>query len=120
MSDASQAAVVSAHKNVVSDLADALKELSQPWEMGDRMKAAIGRAAKRAGLSYSRCFEIWYGRARRIEPAEVDAIQQAVREKRREAARNELHELRTRLARLEALMARDDSGFDRARPALVR
>lgn len=104
----------------MTDVSTDLRELSQPWEMGDKIKAAIERAARRAGLPYWRTFDIWYGKARRIEDFERAQITQALRKKRREAARNELHELRVRLARLESLLARDDQGFDRAGPALDR
>jgi hypothetical protein len=90
-----------------------LKELAEPWAVGDRIKAAIERAARRAGLSYWRAFDIWYGKARRIEEAERARIAEAVDQKRRAAARHELHELRLRIAKLEALFA----GADRPRPS---
>jgi predicted phage-related endonuclease len=104
----------------LTDLSADLRELSEPWEMGDRIKAAIDRAARRAGLSYWRTFDLWYGKARRVEPHEREAIAAALAQKRKEAARNELHELRTRLARLEALLARDDPDFHRASPDPIR
>ena len=102
----------------MSDVATHLRELAEPWSPGDKVKRAIERAAHCCGLSYWRTFDIWYGKARRIEPAEKQAITDALRKKRREAARNELHELRIRLARLESLMARNDEGVDRAWPDL--
>ena len=101
----------------MSDAIAGLHELSEPWERGDRIKAAIGRAARRAGLSYWRAFDIWYGKARRIEPHEQAAIAAALDAKRKAATRNELHELRTRLARLESLLAQTDADFHR--PALA-
>lgn len=91
----------------------ALKELAEPRPGGDRTKQAIDRAARRAGLSYWRTFDLWYGKARRIEPFEIDAITDALQRKRKEATRNELHELRTRLARLESLLAQTDPDFHR-------
>lgn len=95
----------------MSDAAMAgLRELALPLTKG---KTAIDRASKQAGLSYWRSFDIWYRKARRIEPFEVDAIERAIQQKRREAARNELHELRTRLVRLESLLARGDADFHR-------
>jgi hypothetical protein len=93
--------------------AAALKELAEPWSPGDRIKRLIERAARRAGLPYWRAFDIWYGKARRIEAFERAAIGDALDKKRREAARNELHELRTRLARLESLLAQSDPDFHR-------
>lgn len=90
-----------------------LHELAD-WTIDSRnVKGAIERAARRIGLSYWRTFDIWYGKARRIEPAERAAIATALDRKRQEAARNELHELRVRLARLEALLAQTDESFHR-------
>ena len=102
----------------MTDLAAALRELSEPWARGDRVKMAIDRAARRTGLTYWRAFDIWYGKARRIEPHETDAIQDALTKRRKEVTRNELHDLRTRLARLEALLVQTDEEFHR--PVLDR
>lgn len=90
----------------IPDLPAALRELSEPWPSGDRIKAAIDRAARRAGLSYWRAFDIWYGKARRVEDGERKRIAEALTKRREEAARHELHELKLRIARLEALLAR--------------
>lgn len=95
------------------DVARALKELSEPWPTGEKVKRAIERSARMAGLSYSRCFEIWYGRARRIEPAEIARISDALGCKNRKDARNELSELRLRLARLENVLLQTDPQFHR-------
>jgi hypothetical protein len=97
----------------MTDAAAALRELSEPWSRGDRVKAAIERAARRAGLSYWRAFDIWYGKARRIDQREHARIAEALEHKRKEATRNELHELRLRLVRLEAILARTDPDFRR-------
>jgi hypothetical protein len=95
------------------DAAAALRELSEPWPSGEKVKRAIDRSARMAGLSYSRCFEIWYRRARRIEPAELLRISEALEQKNRKDARNELSELRLRLARLESLLVLSDEEFHR-------
>jgi hypothetical protein len=97
----------------LTDVSAALRSLSEPWERGDKIKAAIARSARAAGLTYWRAFDIWYGKARRIEPAEADRIQAALQRKSEEHARNELHELRTRLLRLEALLVQTDPDFHR-------
>jgi hypothetical protein len=97
----------------MTDIRAALRELSRPCEPGDRIKAAIGRAARRAGLAYWRAFDIWYGKARRIEDHERARIADALEKKRREAARNELHELRLRIAKLETLIERSTTDRDR-------
>ena len=95
------------------DAAKALRELSEPRSRDEKIVTIIERTARLAGLSYSRCFEIWYGRARRIEPAELLRIQEALEAKNRKDARNELSELRLRLARLESLLVLSDAEFHR-------
>jgi hypothetical protein len=55
------------------------------------------------------------GLARRL-PHEIAAIEDALVKRRKEVTRNELHDLRTRLARLEALLVQTDEEFHR--PAL--
>jgi hypothetical protein len=97
----------------LTDVSASLRELSEPWQRGDKIKAAIARAARAAGLSYWRAFDIWYGKARRIEPAEAARIAAALQRKSDEHARNELHELRTRLLRLESLLIQTDPDFHR-------
>jgi hypothetical protein len=102
------------------DAKAALQSLSEPWERGDKIKRAIERSARMAGLSYSRAFEIWYGRARRIEQAELLRISQALEQKNRKDARNELSELRLRLARLENVLLQTDPDFHRPTVDLMR
>lgn len=97
----------------LGEAASALRELAEPWPSGSSVKSAVDRASKRAGLSYWRAFDIWYGKARRVEQFERDAIADALDKKRREAARNELHNLKTRIALLEARLAKTDSEFHR-------
>lgn len=95
------------------DASEALKELAEPWCRGERVKALLGRAAKLSGLSYWRAYDIWYGKARRIEPEEARAIEDALQHKREMAARNELSELRIRLEKLDSLLRQTDQGFYR-------
>lgn len=92
---------------------ECLKELAAPYPPGDKTKAAIDRAARKCGLPYWRTFDLWYGKARRVESYERDAIADALAAKRELEAKNELHELRTRLARLEASLGTKDADFYR-------
>lgn len=101
----------------VATMAMALQGLAEPRLHGEKVKQLIERAARRAGLTYTRAFDIWYAKARRIEPAEAEAINAALIERDREAARNELHELRIRMERIEAMLASGDPDF--ARPTLA-
>ncbi|GAC1573017.1 MAG: hypothetical protein NVS3B5_02290 [Sphingomicrobium sp.] len=97
----------------MSDAAEMLRELSEPWPSGEYVKSAIGRAARLARLGYWRAFDIWYGKARRVEPFEIEQISTALRIKNERAARNELHELKSRLAVLEARLNAGDADFYR-------
>lgn len=95
------------------DVASQLRALSEPHSDGEKIVSVIERTARLAGLSYSRCFEIWYRRARRIEQAEVARISKALELKQARDARNELSELRLRLTRLESLLVLSDQEFHR-------
>lgn len=80
-------------------------------ERGEQIKTALDRAAKRAGLTHSRAFDFWYRKAKTIDPSEAEAIRAALIKRRKQVALNELSELRQRLSRLEAHMARTDPEF---------
>jgi hypothetical protein len=102
------------------DPARALKELSEPQMRGEKITTIIERCARIAGLSYSRAYEIYYRRARRIEPAEIARISDALQQKNARDARNELSELRLRLTRLESLLVLSDAEFHRENLGPVR
>lgn len=93
------------------DTATALRELAEPRSPDEFIKDAIERAAKRAGLQYWRAFDIWYGKARQVRDFEIKAVFSALEKKQREAARNEFHELKTRLAILEGRLNQIDPDF---------
>ena len=95
----------------MSDAALMLRELSEPWASGERMKTVIDRTSRLARLTYWRTYDIWYGKARRIEPHEIAQIAEALRIKTERAARNEFHELKVRLAKLEARLLSGDADF---------
>lgn len=93
------------------DTATALRELAEPRSPDEFIKNAIERAANRAGLAYWRAFDIWYGKARQVRDFEIKAVFAALEKKQREAARNEFHELKTRLAILEGRLHQIDPDF---------
>lgn len=95
----------------MNGVATQLRELAEPWPSGSRVKAAIDRAARAAGIPYWRAFDIWYGKARLIRDFEIAAVATALEKKQREAARNEFHELKTRLAILESRLNQIDPDF---------
>ena len=105
------------------DPAQMLRALSDP---GARTKVAIDQAARRSGLHYWRVFDIWYGKARRIEPHEIEKIKQALDAKNDQAraderaTRDELQALKSRIARLEARLAAEDEDVHRAGSGFAR
>lgn len=105
---------------MIDEMRKVLKELSEPWRCGDRTKCAIDRAAKECGLSFTRTRDIWYGNARRIEAEEYQQVMAARARKRVKVAKNELHELKTRIARLESLLASTDADFHSETLAALR
>jgi hypothetical protein len=109
----------------MSDAATMLREISLPWADGERMKSVIDRTARLCSLSYWRTSDIWYRKARKVEDYELVQIAEALRIKNEKAARNEFHELKLRLATLEARFNAGDADFhspaaDYARDVLRR
>ncbi len=95
----------------MNHLADLLKEAAAPITRDEKIDAVIRRAADRCGISYSRAFNIWYGRAKWTTAEETEAVACAVDQQRRQSARNELHELRTRIAIMESRLNQMDQDF---------
>lgn len=107
MSTEGHASIGRAAKNVGSQL----RELAEPVERGEKIEVVIDRAAGLAGLDYWRAFNIWYGKARRVEQHETDAVAAALQKKNRQDVRHELHELTTRIALLESRLRQTDPDF---------
>lgn len=99
----------------MSDATAMLKDLAEPWRAGEFVKDVLARVAPLAGLTHSRAFEIWYARARRVEVHEIANIAAAVAKKNKRAVWNELHDIKIRMAKLEAIIA--GSGEDYGQPA---
>lgn len=99
----------------MSTYSQALKELAEPRPIGDSVKAAIVRVSRITGIPYPRTFNVWYERARRIDAHEAQQIEKALQSKREEEARNEIHDLRTRLLKMESRLAAEAANSDRAR-----
>lgn len=95
----------------MTDIAAQLQALAEPRPGGEYVKTAIDRAAKLSGLDYWRAFDIWYRKARCVRDFECDAVSAALTKKNRLETRNEVRDLRTRLAILESRLARIDPDF---------
>jgi signal transduction histidine kinase len=103
-----------------STYSQALRELSEPRPGGDLVKRAIERASKLSGLTYTRAFDVWYGKARRIDAHEAQQIAEALEKKREHDARNEIHDLRTRLLKMESRLAAERADSPRSGLGLTR
>lgn len=89
-----------------SETSDAMRIVqlaAEPRPVGDSVKAAIGRSAKRLKWSFTRTRDVWYGDARRIVVREMDALREIER-RRDEAA--DAAERRQRLEQLAVLRTR--------------
>lgn len=66
-------------KSEMSSVAEAsllIRKVAEPRPVGDKVKAAIRRAAQMLGFPFSRAKDIWYEDARRIDPVEMDALRE--------------------------------------------
>lgn len=80
-----------------------------PRTWDDNKKSAIAKAARMVGISYSRAFNIIYGRSKRIEAAEYLTIKAKVEELRKRNEENSAlaAELRSRLSHLDGREAHE-------------
>jgi hypothetical protein len=83
-----------------------VREAAEPSQPGESVKAAIGRAARRLGLSFARVHGIWYGRARQITAEEADTL----RRRRAELARARLSYLQAQIDAQQALITAMERG----------
>src|SRR5262245_515730 len=95
----------------MADIRSQLKELALPCPAGDRVKSAIGRAAKESGLSYERTRKIWYGEAHRIEAAEIELVRVAHIKKEIREFRKHVAHVQNYISRQEALLRTTDEDF---------
>ena len=58
----------------IAEASDLIRRAAEPRPVGDSVKAAISRAARKLGLTFSRAKSIWYGEAHRIDANEMDAL----------------------------------------------
>lgn len=100
-------------KSVGRQVADQLRALAEPRPHGEKLSAAITRVARLCAFEYWRTFDLWYGKTRRVEETERQAVAAALARKQKDAARNEFHELKTRLAILESRLNQIDPDFHR-------
>jgi hypothetical protein len=93
--------------SAVAEASHLLRQLAEPRPVGDTIKAAINRAARRVKIKAGRVEDIWRQEARAVRAEEMDAIRRAVMEE----ARLEYSRLVNRIASIEATLRRSDPDF---------
>ena len=58
----------------IDEAEDLVRRCAEPRPAGDKVKAAVIRASRRLGFSFSRTKDIWYRNARRINATEMDQL----------------------------------------------
>jgi len=89
----------------MSSLAEAsalVRRVAEPRPAGDKVKAAIVRAARRLGFPVSRTKDLWYRDARRIDAHEMDRLRERAARVEARLAVASLLALRGRLAAADA------------------
>lgn len=106
--------------NAVAEASIRLRRIAEPRPVGDTVKEAINRSARRVSkflrqsgfgpMTATRAEDLWRQEARRVDAEEMDAIRaaDAAAERVIEEARNALAEHDARIARLEALLVQDE------------
>jgi hypothetical protein len=60
----------------VTEAASLMRALAEPASPGESVKAAISRAARKAGIPASLGKRLWYGEARRIDADTMDQLRE--------------------------------------------
>jgi hypothetical protein len=91
-----------------------VREIAEPRPVGDSVKAAIDRAARRLGFGYRRTKTIWYGEATKITAEEIDVLRrETARRRQEEIARAEALVVIDRMVALRSALASADEDFNR-------
>jgi hypothetical protein len=101
--------------SIAAEASSLLRRVAEPRPVGDSVKAAISRAARRVSrfmahpMTHGRAEDIWRQEARIIRAEEMDAIRKAAADTRLLAeGRDALAQIDARIARLEALLLQDE------------
>jgi hypothetical protein len=85
----------------VSEARALVRRIAEPREVGDSVKAAIVRAARRLGFRFHRTRDLWYGDARRIDADEMDRLRELAAKAEARTAVANLLALRNSLAQAD-------------------
>lgn len=106
----------------VVEMARLVRGAAAPAIPGEKVPHAIARAAQRLGVPRGRVASFWYGKARTVEPEEIERARDVAvrRSKDMELLRNEHRRALDILARLEAGLAAVDPDFHSPQIAALR
>lgn len=104
----------SENSSEISEAMRLAREAAEPRPVGDSIKSAIDRVAKRLGWSFGRTEDIWRGEARRISSSEMDALRLLEQERDFAADRAEQRRHLQQLSALRAKLQFDDPDFHAA------
>ena len=96
----------SSEMSAIAEASQLLRIVAEPRPVGDSVKSAITRAARRVGFPIARAENIWRQEARRIDASEMDRLRAVAMQKQEATARDQYTELRERIATLEITLAK--------------
>ena len=83
--------------NSIEEAQTLVRRCAEPRPAGDKVKAAVVRASRRLGFSFSRTKDIWYRDARRIGATEMDQLRRTADAIAIQQSIVSIHTLRNRL-----------------------
>lgn len=63
--------------SAVAEASQLIQTLAHPWQVGDSVKCAINRAARKAHLPSGLAKRLWYGEVRRVDSEVMDRLRDA-------------------------------------------
>jgi hypothetical protein len=102
--------------SIAHEMQSITRRAAEPWQPGDSVKAAIGRAARTLGIGYRRARSFWYGESvavRAIEADQMRAADSLALTQRRQRLEHELAAIKARLKGADEKEAGHAAGVDR-------
>ena len=87
---------IASNTNSIEEAQTLVRRCAEPRPAGDKVKAAVIRASRRLGFSFSRTKDIWYRNARRIDATEMDQLRRTADTIAIEQSIAGIHRLRNR------------------------
>jgi hypothetical protein len=101
---------------IASEMQSITRNAAGPWQPGDSVKAAIGRAARALGINYRRARSFWYGESVAVRATEADRMRAAetlMLKQRRQRLEQELATIKAKLDAADQAEAGAAADLDR-------